>query len=149
MAKALNNENVVVRGMEELLNSMKVLPSNIKRNIVNGAVRASAAAIVKEAKANVPKDEGDLKRSLKVVKRKSKDKHIVAFTVSPSSKEFHKIQDAKNERHYNYGGHVEFGSSKTQAHPFLRPAFENQGQNAIDIFKKYMAKRIDKEIAKS
>ena len=33
-------------------------------------------------------------------------------------------------------------------HPFMRPAFEREGDKAIAALKEYMAKRLDKELAK-
>ena len=33
-------------------------------------------------------------------------------------------------------------------HPFMRPAFEKEGENAIIALKEYVAKRLDKELAK-
>jgi HK97 gp10 family phage protein len=38
--------------------------------------------------------------------------------------------------------------SGTPARPFMRPAYENAGGKSIDIAKKYMASRVDKELAK-
>jgi len=140
--------DVKVSGINEILKKLKKLPIVMQKRVVTGAIRASAAAINKEAKLNVPKDEGDLKKSLSVIKRKTKDKNIIYFSVVPKTKLLHKIQDAKGERHYNYGGLVEFGSSKMSARPYLRPAFESKGAEAISIAKAYMKKRIDKEIAK-
>lgn len=140
--------DVEVRGVEDLLKNLRTFTTKIQKSVVTGAIRASAAAISKEAKKNVPKDKGDLKRAISVVKRKTKEKNVIKFSVVPKTKLLHKIQDAKGEKHYNYGGHIEFGSSKMTAQPYLRPAFENKGTEAIDIAKVYMSKRIDKEIAK-
>ena len=33
-------------------------------------------------------------------------------------------------------------------HPYMRPAFEKEGENAIVAFKEYMAKRLNKELGK-
>lgn len=140
--------DVKVRGIDEILKKLHALPTRIQKNVVTGAIRASASAISKEAKLNVHKDEGDLKKAISVVKRKTKDKSLIYFSVVPKSKAMHKLQDAKGEKHYNYGGLVEFGSSKMAAKPYLRPAFEKKGAEAIEIAKKYMSKRIDKELAK-
>lgn len=140
--------DVKVTGVDDLLKNLKTFPIKFQKSVATGAIRAGAAAINKEAKLNVSEDEGDLKKSLSVVKRKTKDKSIIYFSVVPKSKLLHKIQDTKDEKHYNYGGHIEFGNSNMPAQPYLRPAFEKKGKEAIEIAKNYMKKRIDKEMAK-
>ena len=73
-------------------------------------------------------------------KRKTKDKTQVRFSVSPR-------RGGKNDGFYAHM--VEFGTSKQAPQPFMRPAFEAQGNQSIDAAKDYLAKRIDKEIQKS
>ncbi|MBL4730279.1 MAG: HK97 gp10 family phage protein [Sulfurimonas sp.] len=144
----VNGVDVKVSGVEDLLRKLKSFPIKFQKNVITGAIRAGAAAITKEARRNVPRDDGYLKKSLKTIKRKTKDKSIIKFSVVPHTRTIHKVQDANGEKRYNYGGHIEFGSSKAAAHPYLRPAFESKGSEAIEIAKKYMKKRIDREVAK-
>lgn len=156
--------DVKVTGMKELMRDMKKLPFKIRKNILTGAVRASAKVILDEAKRNAPVHEHILINALKVVKHRAtkKEPNLVYYSVVPSSKEFHKLQAAhgikrvwhtsksgkKYSTWYNYGGLVELGSSKMSAHPYLRPAFESKGEESINVVKAYMRKRLPKEIAK-
>lgn len=125
---------------KDLLKALHKFPENVQKNIMNGAIRSAAAGISKAAKQRAPAGEtGLLKKSIGVVKRRSKSKNIVSFSVTPRLKKEH-----------GYIGYFhEFGTSKMAAHPFMRPAFEAEGPNAIGFVRAYMKKRIDKEIEKS
>ena len=125
---------------KKLLEALKQFPQNIQKNVVTGAVRAGAKVLVDEARRNVPIDTGNLKKSIGTIKRKTKDKNIVKFSVSPRRK-------GKNDGFY--GHMIEFGTSKMSAQPFMRPTFENQDNESIEASKAYMVKRIDKEIKKA
>jgi HK97 gp10 family phage protein len=129
--------DVQIKGMDELLKSLKILPERIQKNVLVGAIRAGATSISKEMKRFVPKDTGELQKSIGVVKRKSKNKNEILFTVAPQ------IKKGGWKAHFH-----EFGTIKMPAHPFVRPAFEGKGNEAIEVAKEYMTKRIDKELAK-
>lgn len=55
-----------VKGMKELAQFMHQLPDKLEKNIMRGGLRAGAKVLAAEAEKNVPVDEGDLKKSLKV-----------------------------------------------------------------------------------
>jgi HK97 gp10 family phage protein len=130
--------DVQIKGIDELLKSLHVLPEQIQKNVLVGAIRAGATSISKEMKLLVPKDTGELQKSIGVVKRKSDNKNVVYFSVTPQVKKGGWIA------HF-----LEFGTSKMSAQPFIRPAYERKGEETIEVAKIYMAKRIDKEIAKA
>lgn len=126
-----------VLGLDEVLKKLKKLPERVQKNVISGAIRASAKPIIKEVKALVPKDSGTLQKSIGVKKRRSKDKNIIHFSVAPLSR--------KNGW---YGRFVEFGTSKTSAKPFMRPAIERTANETVKVAQEYMKKRIDRELAK-
>jgi len=125
---------------KKLLKALKIFPERIQKNIMVGSVRAGAKPILNEAKGNVPVRTGNLRKSLGITKRKSKSRTEIRFSISPR-------KGGKNDGFY--GHMIEFGTSNMSARPFMRPAFENQDKNSIDEAKKYMSKRIDKEIIKA
>jgi len=136
----MSDVNVEIKGVKELLHSLKQFPQNIQKNVITGAIRAGCKPIVNSAKSYVPVDSGNLKKSIGIVKRKSRDKTKIRFSVTPRRK-------GKYDGFYAHI--VEFGTSKMAAQPFMRPAYESQDNESIDEVKKYMAKRIDKEILKA
>ena len=134
--------------MGDLFKDLKKIPEKVQKRVLTGAVRAGAKPIVKEARRLVPVKTGNLKKSIGVTKRRSKDKNIVVFSVSPR-------KGGKYDGFY--GMYVELGHilkrnkkviGHVPAHPFLRPAFENKGEESIKAFKEYMKKRLEKELKK-
>lgn len=148
---------------KKLLKALEQFPSNVQKNIMVGATRAGANIIKNEAKANVPVDTGNLRKSIKILKRKAKVKTEVRFSVSPmreSNLNFrglsrgsysHKIKELKGFRKAGgyYAHMVEFGTSSMAATPFMRPAFESQTDESLTATKKYIMERIPKEVAKA
>ena len=129
-----------IKGMDQLLKSLKVLPDRIQKNVLVGAIRAGTKPMLTEAKNKVPQNTGNLKKSLGVIRAKTRDKTKVIFTISPR-------KGGKNDGWYAHM--VEFGTSKDRPQPFMRPAFETKASESISAVRDYMAKRIDKEIAKA
>lgn len=148
---------------KKLLKALEQFPKNVQKNIMVGATRAAANVIKNQARANVRVDTGNLRKSIKVVKRKSKNRNEVKFSVSPmrdKSLNFkglekgsygQKVQELKNLRKAGgyYAHMLEFGTSKMTAKPFFRPAFESQADESLTATKKYIAERIPKEVAKA
>ena len=122
----------------EVLRKLHKLPGKIQERVLIGAVRASAKPIIEEARRLVPRRTGNLAKSIGVNKLRTKGT-VVAFAVSPR----------KGGKYDGYYGHfVEFGTRKMAPRPFLRPAFDRKGKESINAAKEYMAKRIEKELAK-
>jgi len=138
---------IKISGLKELKKDLKKLSERTSRNITVSAIRAGATNISKLAKANVPQDEGDLRKAIGVVKRKT-PKTIILFTVLPRSKTLHRLQDAEGKAHHNYGGYVEFGNLHQTAQPYMRPTFDQLGRSVTDAIVKQMTKRIEKEANK-
>lgn len=128
------------KGLNELLKSLSKFPENIQKNVMNGAIRASTKPLVQAVKRNIDKDTGTLRKSIGVVKRKSKDKTKLRFSVT-----------ARRGGKFNgwYMHFLEFGTSKMAAKPAFRPAFENSSDDCIKAAREYIGKRLDKEIAKA
>lgn len=108
----------------DLKKKLNRLPKRIRKNVLDGAVRAGARPIVEEARRRVPKRTRNLEKSIGVNKRRSKDPYVIIFSVSP-----------RVGGKYNgyYGLFVERGHPIVKggkvvgyapAKPFMRPAFD-------------------------
>jgi len=148
-------QSVKVDGMEELLKKLNALPDKVQNSILTGAIRAGAKLVADEARSLAPSDSGILKKSIGVKKKRSKMKTILWFVVAPISTRIWTLQDRHGKKHYNYGRiveqgktdwQIEHGTASYEATPYMRPAFERKGEEAIDATRKYMAKRFDKEM---
>lgn len=141
--------NVDITGAKELAKMLNELPLKLERNIMRAALRAGAAVIAKEAKQNVPVDSGELKSSIRtssnskkglveanaVVGRKKKGWYatFVEFGTAP-----HIIKAGKNSKTLSFRDRngvwrraTQVNHTGAQAKPFMRPALDSKGQEAI------------------
>jgi HK97 gp10 family phage protein len=137
--------------LKSLKKALKQFPKNVQKNIATGAVRAGCKPILTKARSNAPREDGDLKKSIKIRKRRSpkNNRAIVHFSVSAGNN----IKTPKGKKRIFYAAFVEWGYTAVNgravmARPFMRPAFETEAHKCIDATKAYYAKRIPKEIAK-
>jgi HK97 gp10 family phage protein len=93
----------------------------LQRTDYNDCVPVGVAIIIKEARRIVPVDTGFLRDHIEM--RKSKDETTI-------------LVDAP------YAGDVEFGTSKMEAQPYLRPAIDTKSKEA----ELAIAKEVDKKI---
>ncbi len=131
-----------IEGAKELDSALKALGRKLETRIAKAAVRAGATVIAKQARIYAPVgDTGTLKRSIKVVTRSKRTGDAVASVVTRSGKRW-------TSRGMNawYAGKVEFGAAGNNlaAKPFLRPALDSKGKEAV----KKMSDVIQKRIAK-
>ncbi len=153
-----------IKGLKELSKALKAFPQNVQKNILRSSIRAAASDILKEARKNVPKRRGALRKSLAIVPRRYRTKSLIGFYVGPRTDilkqelisagiEEKKLVSKNTGFQYssvmNYGGLVELGSSKMAASPYLRPALESKADEVINEVRKKMSQRIDKEIERS
>lgn len=129
-----------IKGLKELSKALKAFPQNVQNNILNSAVRAGTVTFQKEAKKNVPKRKRKLEKAIVIKKRRPKNKNQIKYQLG--------IKQGGEDDAY-YGHIVEFGSSKMQAEPYMRPAFESKADEVINDVRKKMQQRIDKEIERS
>lgn len=142
----------------KLLKNIQKLEPKLNKSIVNLGVKAGAKTVQQAAKSNVPSslDDGkhspskvhsadDLKDSIKIKKK----------TINQNAKE----GDGRNITSYQIGidkvggkawfAHfIEFGSKLHIPHPFMTPAFEQNGQQALKASQLYMKKRFDTAVKK-
>lgn len=113
-----------IKGLEELIKNLNSLPDKLEKRVLRAAVRQGANAIKKKAQEFVPVDKGDLKKSIKVSGEKAKP-GVIAFKIRPT-------ENKKKRISVFYGRFQEFGTSKMAAHPFMRPAYDEAGENVLN-----------------
>lgn len=116
--------SVEIKGLEELIKNLNSLPEKIEKRVLRAAVRQGANVIKKKAQEYVPIDKGDLKKSIKVSGEKAKP-GVIAFKVQPTD-------NKKKGISVFYGRFQEFGTSKMAAKPFMRPAYDEAGEDVIN-----------------
>lgn len=126
-------------GGKELDAALKRIGPDFERKIAKGAVRAGANVIAKQAKENAPVDDGTLRNSIRVVARSKRIGDAVVSVVTRAGKRWR----SKNMDAW-YAGLIEFGTKNRPATPFLRPALDAKGAEAVKAMSRYITKRIAK-----
>ena len=146
----------MIRGGRELAQVLSTLAPKLEKNIMRAALRAGAAVIREEAKANVPVLEGKLKKSIKVSAKVKAGKimasvkvggrlaphaHLVEFGTRP-----HKIEP-KNAGALSIAG-VAYRSVDhpgARPNPFFRPALDAKSGDAVAAVAAKIRERLTKE----
>lgn len=163
-----------IEGLDDVIATMLALPDSITKNVAPFAMRKGAAVIAKEAKARAPvlrgstdtRTAGLLRDRIAVRKRKKKPAGVgVAYSVgvlggaSLKQKSTRKARkagtvgaDVDLKSRPAYWRFIEFGTEKSPAKPFMRPAFEAKSQEAInaitDGFRTGLARAVTKAMKK-
>jgi len=112
-------------GLDKMLSRLDKLDKKIKRTTLTKAIRAACKPIIKAARSKVRKRTGLLKKGLGVkLWRKGMGSGIMGI-IGPR-RGVGKTVDGKEVMPVKYAHLVEFGTSKAPAHPFLRPALNQQ-----------------------
>lgn len=128
------SSDLEVEGFDELMSKIEAM-GNLGDDIFDEALKVASIPILNGAIRNAPEGETKrLKEGLKISKvyKKNGDKYVLVGT------------DEKGKNSPYYAFMVEFGTSKMSARPFLRPAFESNKRQVLDILKTEIAKGIGK-----
>ena len=165
--------DVPVQGLAELDALLKTLPSRVEANILRGAVRAGQKVVADKAKAEVPEDTGDLKRSIRVktdfraARRGYVRADVVAgnaaawyaglieFGTAPfysgpgttSTRAPYVVKPTRREGARDSGGVLR--EAGTHPQPYMGPAAELLDGPALNAFVAYVQRRLPVEIAKA
>lgn len=147
------NDTRHVKGLRQLGEFMQQLPARLEQNVLRGAIRAGAKPVQAEAKANAPKDTGQLADGIKI-RTGSRHGTVTARVRLTGPHAFigpwlefgtqaHRIV-AKD------GGWLFFGGAFAKAiehpgirpRPFMLPALINQATPAVVAAAEYMKRRL-------
>ena len=136
---------VRVEGLSELGEAMRALGADMAGKVARSMTAAGATVIKRAAQSKAPVDTGNLKKNV-VVKRLPKSEtnlsseHIVTVRQGKLTEKQRKtgLQDAF------YARFVEFGTVNAPAQPFLRPAFDENGEKALQAMIERGRARIEK-----
>jgi HK97 gp10 family phage protein len=152
--------DVEVKGMAEAEQFLKTLPDQIASKMLYGALMTGAKPILDQAKANVrglfggsSRYTGTLESAL--VRGRNRRTGLAARVDVKLRRARNKGRTVKNgvdkpggDDAY-YGSFLEFGTSKMEAKPFLKPAGEQRAGDAARGFNKTLMQRMSKWCAKN
>lgn len=136
-------------GTKEIAKALGKLPKELQRSAESAVLREGAKPIAKAAKSRVPVASGLLKKSIGSRVRTIKGETSARIgprtgmkqTVTRNGRQV--ISDPNKYSHL-----VEFGTSKTAAQPFIRPAVDSAGGEVIEAMAKGYEKHLTKVVAK-
>lgn len=124
-----------IEGLEDLEDAVHALGAKLGAKTVKSALMKSGSPLLKEMKSLVPIDEN------------SKNKHHLKESLGRRSKVMKDgliyVQVGALRKSSGRAGLIEFGTIRTKAQPFIKPA-ENKYPEALALFKKDLAKKIEK-----
>lgn len=150
--------SVQVEGLKELGEQLQKLSIETQAKVLRAGLRAAVQPIAEEARRLVPRGgspEGlHLADAITVVAPKPTGARGAVAGIKMASKN---VQIHDEELEGMFGGKslrfklpgwrwhfVEFGTPTTQARPYLRPAFDAKAQEAITVFRTFLAVRLEK-----
>lgn len=141
--------------LRSLRKSLADLPKELMKAAEVSTLRAGAKPIASAAKAKVPTNTGALKKSIGINVAKGKGSQIRTARVGPRagfrgpSLGFKKDKKGSVRERFvtpnKYVHLVEFGSSRSAAKPFIRPAIDTSQGQVIDA----MAAGLDKHLTRT
>lgn len=136
---------IEIKGMDDLLRKLKNLGSTtVAKKVQRKAIRAGTNPLLVDAKANVPVDKGDLKRSLtkKIIVNNYRCQGIVGADSDYVG------EDGSKPAHYDHlveYGHADPDGTVTPPHPFMRTTADEAMGEAQEKYAEKLAEEIEKE----
>lgn len=126
---------VNIDGLRKLQRALTDLPERVAKKALGSAVLAGGGVVRKDARRRAPVATGNLRKQIRTRRSKLSTVYNVTYFVGVGGKAF-------------YWRFIEFGTKDQPAHPFLRPAFEENKKAAIEAIKAKLSIAIEREAAK-
>ncbi len=150
-------------GLDDVIRAMQNLAPAIEKTILAGAMRKGANLVAKAARDRAPVRTGNLKQRIAVRKRKRKPQNVaLAYAVGILGGASASYGNTKSNRRKGlvgkkyqkqdtafYWRFLEFGTKKMAAKPFLRPAFDQSADAAINVIAAQLRVGLDKAVKKA
>lgn len=137
----------IVLNFREVRKALADLPARISKNVIRRAMYAGAVVIRDDARTRAPVETGALRSSI-VAKASTTKEGEIYGSVGVDRKTFSRGK-RKGRKPRRYAHLVEFGTVKSKAQPFLRPAMDTNIDRVLDVIAEAMRKGIDDEAAKA
>lgn len=122
--------DIRITGLDELDRKFKSLSAVAQVKTLRKALQAAGKVIRDEASRLAPKDTGALAKNM-TMRLRNVDLNSGQIDIGPSREQF-------------YGMFQELGTAFMSPHPFLNPAIQNKGQEALDVMKEKMRSEIER-----
>lgn len=136
-----------IEGLAELEQQLLKVENKAGEKFLRQALSKAATPVVRAAKEKVPVDSGALRQSIGKSTKKGRGKNVASVFVGP--KKNARALALANERRSTaisgifYAHIVELGYGRQPPQPFLRPALEENANDAVNIFGRDMKVKIE------
>lgn len=146
-------EVVEVKGLKELSRKLKSLPANVARKHMRAAVAEGAKVVLYTAIGTVNANSritGNLSDNIAISTSSRKRRGTVLNAVAKIGvrRLATAVVSRKKGTSYEYWKGIEFGNSRIQAEPFLRPAFETKKHQVLKFVVRRLKVGIEKEASR-
>ena len=140
-----------VEGLAELEKALLDLGAETGIKTLRTAGRKAMEPVLIAATIGANRDSGDLKDSIAISSRKGKGgNRAIDIDVGPTKKKAPKSEGGRELAGVNQKAIAqEFGTSKQQADPFLRPALDQNVDRVLDLFGTELEKAITRAVRKA
>tara|TARA_Y100000310_G_C20701393_1_gene830267 strand:- start:2119 stop:2553 length:435 start_codon:yes stop_codon:yes gene_type:complete len=132
---------MVVEGLEDVQKLLERDAPKQANNIMRSVIQGVASEIAKEAKKNVPRQTGNLRKAIKAKRRRGKPGFPVSDVI---------VTSGKSQRNDGfYWRFVEFGTqgeNPQSEQPFIRPAKQKIQSNLPQILEDQFVKKLKANI---
>lgn len=123
-----------IEGFDKVFKRLKELEPKVAKKVLRQALRAGAKIIQTRAKANAPVLTGQTKKAIKIRAGK-RSRGSVGVNVSIGARDY--VGDQF------YAAFHEYGTSKMQARPFMRPAYDSEKEKAAEVIQRKILEGIE------
>jgi HK97 gp10 family phage protein len=124
MAQAFD---ISLLGDRELQQQFRALPLAVQRKLLRQSFRAALRPVLTAARAAAPRLTGRLARTLRLRALRRRRGQLGMMVISGTRESLNIPADHP----WYYPAHVELGTSKMPAQPYLRPAFDTQREHML------------------
>lgn len=140
-----NFVDMTMLGDKKLIKQLAKLPDRLQKKILRSAMRKAAKPVLASAKSKVPRVTGintdPLRKGLKVKALKRSRNRIGVRIVTPERSVLGIPEGSK----WYYPAHIELGTSKVAAVPYLRNAVAENKEQVFSIIRREVASGIVRE----
>ncbi|MBF6637901.1 HK97 gp10 family phage protein [Rouxiella badensis] len=139
-------------GLLDISKDLEILSKAESRNVLRQATRAGAMVFRDEVAARAPRLTGKLARNVVVQSHRNRNGTAAAGVhirgTNPRTGNSDNKMKAANKNNAFYWRFVEMGTSKTPAHPFVRPAYAAKEEEALNAAFARANQAIDEVLSK-
>lgn len=145
--------NLDFSGLGDIAKDLDLLSKAENNKVLRDATRAGASVLREEVISRAPERTGKLKKNIVVVTQGSVAKGQISSGIhirgrNPRTGNSDNTMKAGDRRNAFYWRFVELGTSKTPAHPFVRPSFDVMQDEAYQAALRHLNQAIDQVFSK-